>query len=230
MDDILKRLAEAFPEGAELTNKIASVGSPEPSQGPSDAEKVISPIDYYNDAHRASQSAYRAFTSVGSNAMLIKQLNVILPDLKMAYKKATDDYEYLRGHGDKSRAEAVKGQYTEDKFLPAIEALLNFTTADELINADKVIDELDKYAVIGGSGEGYSRAFISQIHNEERGVELDSDNYVKHCLNKISMLVSDDRITAASGVARRLMEQIEAGENRASKEDYDLIRRVAMRG
>lgn len=228
MDKDLQKRIDAANE--EMIQEIASVGSQEPQSGPSDVEPAVVPVDYYNEAQAASREARKAFTTVGSNGAVVKQLNAILPSLKMAYKKATDDYEYLLGHGDKQRAEAIKTQYLEDKFLPALEALLNFNTADEVINSSAVIRELDKYALLDGSGQGYTRAFLAQIHANERGVEMDSDSYVKHCLGKIGLLVNDDRITAASGMARRLMEQIEAGENRASKEDYDLIRQVAMRG
>lgn len=152
--------------------------------------------------------------------------------LRAAFGAAKDTYARLMAKGDVARAKMAQEQYMQDRFLPAIDAIVHANTADELANADNVLDELDKYVLTpGGSTKGYTRAYVQKLYGEEMGkTEPISDGFVRREVDDISELAAEGQIRAAVGKATKLQKMIDAGEHSASDDDYALIQKVALRG
>ena len=88
----------------------------------------------------------------GSRALVMATIQDVLngagaDSLVQAYQRAKDDSEALKKRGENTRAQIVANQYMQDHFLPAVEVVVNFTSPDELLNSERGLKELDKYAM-----------------------------------------------------------------------------------
>lgn len=147
--------------------------------------------------------------------------------LARAYKRARDDSDSLKKRGERERADLVRKQYMAEKFLPAVELVVNSTSPDEVLNSKRALDELDKYALLEGSGKGYTAAYVRQAYGNQLGqVEGRSEPSVRSQVQRINFLMDNGDIRSAYGMSVKLKEQIDKGEKRASEEDYDLIGRI----
>lgn len=220
---LLKRIEEAN-DSLFGNNKIV------PESVKNEQPQLSQPVDLYQqNRNRAYDYSKRRYPN-GTNPVVTSALNAVLPRLRAAYKKATDDSDYLLKIGDKQRASIVKQQYTESEFLPAVESIIDFSSPDDILNSEKALRELDKYAIIGNrSGSGYTASYLRTIYQDGLGNQpARSDAFVKDSLGKIRMLYATDNVTAAIGLANSLKTQIEKGQHSASDEDYETINRVVL--
>lgn len=147
--------------------------------------------------------------------------------LANAYKRAKDDSDSLREIGERGRADLLRKQYMEEDFLPAVEIVVNSTSPDEVLSNPKALDELDKYALLEGSGKGYTASYIRQAYGNQLGqVEGRSDPSVRSGVMRINALLDDGQIRTAFGLASKLKEKIDNGEAIADDNDYELVGRV----
>ena len=129
--------------------------------------------------------------------------------------------------GDKARAKMMVQQYMEESFLPAVEAVVNYTSPDELLNCKEALSALDSMAIGDGSMKGYTAAYVRQAYGDQLGQkEGESDPTVVDAVRRIHMLVSDDQYRTAVGLAKKLKKSIDDGQNIASDEDYALLGRI----
>lgn len=151
--------------------------------------------------------------------------------LAQAYKRAKDAVVALRVKGEPGRADMVKRQYMEERFLPAVEAIIRFSSPDELLNCKEALRTLDKYALGTGSMSGYTASYIRSAYGNLLGKDLDnrfdkSDPAISQMVMRVRVLSDKGDIRNAIGVAKQAKKQIDNGENMASEYDYDLISRV----
>ena len=168
----------------------------------------------------------------GSSKRVRKFADDVALRLAVPYRRARDDSEVLKKRGDSQRARMVIDQYMEEQFLPAVEALILLTNVDEVLNSAETLKMLDEYVLMeSGSGSGYTRSYIESLYDKFRGMAQGmTDHEVMKAIGKIRKLVEIDQVRAAIGVAKRIKDKIDAGENQASDEDYDLIATVVARG
>lgn len=196
-------------------------------------EEVWEPVDIYQrDATRQYEESKKSYPKGSSSLVKAVTKAIINGDdggdsLARARKRAEDDSEALKAQGYKDRAEIVKQQYMEEKFLPAIEAVINYSSPDELLNSKEALSALDKMAMGVGSMRGYTAAYVRQAYGDQLGQkEGGSDPTVVDMVRRIKSLVKDDQYRTAIGMAVKLKKQIDAGQHIASDEDYDLLGRM----
>lgn len=151
--------------------------------------------------------------------------------LAQAYKRAKEAVAALKAKGEPGRAELASKQYMEDRFLPAIETVIRFSSPDELLNCKAALDAFDKYALGAGSMRGYTAAYIRSAYGDLLGKDLDgrfdkSDPAISQMVMRVRILSDKGDIRNAIGVAKQAKKQVDNGENMASEDDYDLISRV----
>lgn len=147
--------------------------------------------------------------------------------LAHAYKRARDDSESLKERGERERAEIRRRQYMQEDFLPAVEIIVNASSPDDLLNSKRALEELDKYALLEGSGKGYTASYIRQAYGDQLGqVEGRSDASVKLGVQRINMMLDGGQVRSAFSLASKLKEQIDRGEKSSSDEDYEMLGRV----
>lgn len=116
--------------------------------------------------------------------------------------------------------------------MPAVDALVLFGSADELLAMRQVLNELDDMTLPDGgvSGKGYTEALVRSMYDSELGQNgSKSDDVVRRCVCELRMLTDSGNIRAAVGKATKMLEKIESGENSADDYDYSLIQRIAAR-
>jgi hypothetical protein len=129
--------------------------------------------------------------------------------------------------GEKRRAQMVRRQYMEEHFLPAVEAVVNYTSPDELLNCKEALAALDQMALGDGAMKGYTASYVRQAYGNQLGQKQgESDPEVVDTVRRIHMLVDSDQIRTAIGLAEKMKKRIDEGDNIASDEDYALIGRV----
>lgn len=201
----------------------------EPKEVPDEAAPAA-PRDIYSEY----QEVYRRQRPVmhGAKAKVSIDAEVSLKGMKAQYEAAKHQSEMLEKKGEKGLAKMVRDQYMQEKFLPAVESLIMANSVDDIMNATGILDLLDSYAMTdAGKAKGFTRSFIRSLYGEEVGtVTPRSDSVVRDGVETIQRLVYAGSIRAAIGVATKLLERIDAGEQLASAEDYELIQKVAMRG
>lgn len=147
--------------------------------------------------------------------------------LARAYKRAKDDCESLMDKGERGRAQLLRRQYMQEYFLPAVEVVVNSASPDDLLANKKALDELDKYALLEGSGKGYTATYVRQAYGNQLGqVQGRSDDFVSDGVRKINMLLDDGEVRAALSIANSIKKKIEDGEAVADDNDAELIGRV----
>lgn len=147
--------------------------------------------------------------------------------LAKAYHEAKADIDALKERGERGRADLMRQQYMAEDFLPAVEIVVNSTSPDEVLNSKKALEELDKYALLEGSGKGYTATYIRQAYGNQLGQkEGRSDDSVRSGVMRINRLLDDGEVRTAVGIANDLKDKIEKGEAQADDVDYELIGRI----
>lgn len=231
MDDIetiRARLYEDFDakgivERQEKQRAEAAKNQPEP---------IPEPVDIYQRGQErtydVSQKTYPKGSSKAVNMSVYAVIDGVGAEgLAKAYKRAQDDIDALKDQGERGRAEIRRQQYMQEDFLPAVEIVVNSTSPDEVLANKKALEELDKYVLLEGSGKGYTATYIRQAYGNQLGnVEGRSDPSVRSEAMRINSLLDNGQIRTAVGVANKIKEKIDSGENQADDIDYELISRV----
>lgn len=232
----LQAANEKFVSGEEVLN-----APPAPNAAPVETRTIgtnqsvtpFSPVDIYQrDAIRRAQNSKKSFPN-GSSALVMAVTKAVidgegsLEGLARAKQRMEGDSDVLARRGEKQRAALLSQQYMQEKFLPAIEAVVNYTSPDELLNCKEALSALDKMAIGLGSMQGYTAAYVREAYGNQLGQkEGKSDPTVVDAVRRIRTLSDKDEIRTAIGVAAKIKKQIDNGEHIASDDDYALIGRV----
>ena len=239
MEDLTANLRDAFGmDGIEQREAKAA------EQAAKEAEKQPAPyvpVDIYQRNQNARIEEFNKKRPRGSS-MLVKAVTQAIIDgsvpgdgLAAAHKKAEDDSDSLKDRGEIERADLARRQYMDEEFLPAVEAVVNYTSPDEVLNCKEALTALDKYALGVGSQKGYTASYIRSAYGDLLGQDLNgnldrSDDAVREAVCKITRLADHDEIRTAVGIAKQIKKQIDDGEHIANDDDYGLIGRVAAFG
>ena len=147
--------------------------------------------------------------------------------LAHAYKEAKEDVDTLKRMEERERADLRRQQYMQEYFLPAVELVVNSASPDEVLNSKQALADLDRYALLEGSGKGYTASYIRQAYGNQLGqVEGRSDHSVRSGVQRLNMLLDQGQIRTAVGLANKIKSQVDKGEAQAADEDYELFSRV----
>lgn len=185
---------------------------------------------YQRNVNKMRKNAGKSYPN-GSSSIVSMAANSVVDDgatgLAHAYKRARDDSESLKERGEKERAELIREQYMQESFLPAVEIVVNSTSPDEVLNNKSALSLLDKYALLEGSGKGYTASYIREAYGPQLGqVVGHSDAYTQAQMRRLNMLLDKGEVRAAYGLANKLRKQIDDGEHIADNVDYELIGRI----
>lgn len=228
--DRINAANETFATGEEIPNT-----PPDPNAKPNETVEIGTgePVDIYRLRANARYEESKKTRPKGSSRLVKAVTESIIngdggaDGLSRSKRKAEDDSEAIKQSGDKARAKMVRQQYMEENFLPAVEAVINYTSPDELLNCKDALDALDSMALGDGSMKGYTAAYVRQAYGDQLGQkEGESDPAVIDAVRRIKILVSDDQYRTAVGLAQKLKKDIDDGKNIASDEDYALLGRI----
>ena len=223
IDDYIARMREA------THNDIERVKNP-----PKPEEELVAPepVDIYQrNQDRIYEYKQKSFPK-GASAIVNTAVTSVIEGagaegLARAFKRAKDDSESLKSKGERGRAELVRQQYMQEHFLPAVEIVVNSTSPDEVLNSEKALNELDKYALLEGAGKGYTATYIRQAYGNQLGqVQGRSDDSVRSGVRRINMLLDSGNVRTALSVANNLKKRIDEGSAMADDNDAELIGRV----
>lgn len=204
-----------------------------------DVEEVAGPefVDLYKQRMSAANAESKRTRPNGSSPRVsIVTQKLIDGDgsfgLEKAFKEYRDKIEKLKEGGEKSRAEIAKNQYMDERFIPAVETVIRYSSPDELLNCKDALKALDKLALGTGGMDGYTASYVRQAYGDLLGKDLDgrfntSDPFVADAVRRIKRLTYANNIRAAVGFAEQVKKQIDKGEHIADDDDYSLIVRVA---
>lgn len=190
------------------------------------------PVDIYQrNQDRIYEVSKKSFPKGASRIVDMSTYAVIdgvgAEGLAHAYHEAKEDIEALKARGERGRAELARQQYMQEHFLPALEIVVNSTSPDEVLNSKRALEELDKYALLEGSGKGYTATYIRQAYGNQLGQqEGRSDASVRSGVMRINLLLDQGEIRTAVGLATKLKKDIDEGRAMADDIDYGLIGRV----
>lgn len=225
IDQIMQNIDEATKRELEKSKQFYQ------SQ-PDDIASASEPVDIYQQTHdRIYDVSQKSFPN-GSSRAVNMAVNVVVDGhgaegLAHAYKRAQDDVDALKAQGERGRADIRRKQYMEENFLPAVEIVVNSTSPDEVLSNRSALKELDKYALLEGSGDGYTATYIRQAYGNQLGqVEGRSDATVRSGVMRVNALLDNGEVRTAFGLASKLKDQIDKGEAIADDNDYELIGRV----
>lgn len=147
--------------------------------------------------------------------------------LAHAYKEAKEDVDTLKRMEERERSDLRRQQYMQEYFLPAVELVVNSASPDEVLNSKQALADLDKYALLEGSGNGYTAQYIRQAYGNQLGqVKGHSDPSVRSGVQRLNILLDNGEIRSAVGLANKIKSQVDKGEAQADDGDYELISRV----
>ena len=190
------------------------------------------PIDLYEVGVKDRRREGKLRYPKGSSKRVRQHAAEIAERLRPVYRRAKSDSDILKERGDTARSLMVIDQYMEEQFLPTIEAMILMDGVDEVLNSKEALRLLDEYVLLNaGSGSGYTRSYIMSLYDKFRGqTQSMSDHEVMKSIGKIRKLIEADEIRTAIALANKIKDKIDAGENQASDEDYDLIATIVARG
>lgn len=190
------------------------------------------PVDIYQrNMDRIIETNQKSFPKGSSRAVDMSLYAVIdgvgAEGLAHAYHEAEEDIDTLKERGERGRAEVRRNQYMQEYFLPAVEIVVNSTSPDEVLNSKRALDMLDKYALLEGSGKGYTATYIRQAYGNQLGQqEGRSDPSVRSDVMRINAMLDSGQTRTAVGVANKIKDKIDRGDAMADDIDYELISRV----
>lgn len=238
LDKMLAGIKDAKEADLNEMKMRYSVEEEEPEEG----EVAPTPVDIYQQRADSRFEESKRVRPNGSSAVVNAAVKAAISGdgvpgagLAAAHKKAKDDIDLLKSKGDVTRAEMVRQQYMDEKFIPAIEVVIRYSSPDELLNSREALKALDEMAISAGSAKGYTAAYVKSAYGNLLGQNLNgnydrSDDAVVDAVRRVKMLSEMDNIRAAVGVAKQIKKKIDAGENIASEDDYELIGRVVSFG
>lgn len=203
-----------------------------PSSESSDTPLPPRPRDIYQTYSDMALEYSRKRFPNGARPEYKLKAEEVLNGLQGPYAVAKNRVDGLAARGDSGRAEIARRQYMEEYYMPAVDALVLFGSADELLAMRQVLNELDDMTLPDGgvSGKGYTEALVRSMYDSELGQNgSKSDDVVRRCVCELRMLTDSGNIRAAVGKATKMLEKIESGENSADDYDYSLIQRIAAR-
>lgn len=205
-----------------------------PQENDSNGVQPLAKVDVYQAFSDAQLNESRKVRPHGSSALVKAATQAVIngeggyEGVAKAYKMAERDCDYLRGQGEEKRAALVMQQYMTDKFLPAVEVVVNTTSPDELLNCKPALDAFDKFAPVVGAGKGFTAAYVKQAYGDLLGQEAgQSDPTVVDAVRRMKANVDAGNIRSAYGLAKKIKRQIDNGEHIADDWDYAFIGRLA---
>lgn len=189
--------------------------------------------DMFQDQRNIQRDYSRKQFPRGSRTQVLATVEDVIngvgtDSLNQAYQRAKENAEAVDKMGDHRRAQIIKNQYMEEKFLPAVEVVVNFTSPDELLNCKKGLDTLDKYALGLGSMSGYTAAYVREAYANALGqVSTASSPEVSDAVYKINGFLDTDQMVLARSLAKRIKDKVDDGKVIASESDYNLLLNVA---
>lgn len=226
MDEVMQRIDE-FSKN-ELERVKGGVEEVETEEVSTES----APVDIYQrNKDRIYETNKKSFPKGSSAIVNMAVISVIdgygAEGLAKAYNRAKEDADELKAKGERGRAELRRQQYMQEYFLPAVEIVVNSTSPDEVLNSKRALDELDKYALLEGSGKGYTATYIRQAYGNQLGqVEGRSDASVKADIRRINALLDEGQIRTAYGLANKVKSRIDKGDAQADDIDYELVGRI----
>lgn len=192
--------------------------------------ELAEPADLLQQS-RDNRRNYQPRGSRGAKPKMQLDLSAINNNvLTSAYKKAKDDSDYYTSIGNRQYASMVRQQYMEDYFLPAVDALIKMNGVGAVQTNRELLRNLDALTLLDGTGgNGYTETFIASMYAPEGQLEA-SDGQARQAVKDITYLCEFDQIRSAVGKANDIKKRIDAGENIATDEDYEIIQRVALYG
>lgn len=198
---------------------------------------VVETTDVYNDKAKRARAEAKKVRPNGSSPRVTVVVDKIVrgdgaPGLAAAHQRAKEDSDILLARGERDRADIVKQQYMEERFIPAVETVIRFSSPDEVLNCKEGLSVLDKYALGTGNMKGYTASYVRSAYGDLLGKDLDgrfnnSDPQVVDAVRRIRGLADRGNIRTAVGLAARIKKDISDGKIMASDEDYEIIGRVA---
>lgn len=225
--EAIQRLYDSFG-----MNKVEKGLSKRAQQQAPPSEPMPEPVDIYqrnqDRIREASQKSYPRGSSAIVNTAVYSVIDGAGGEgLAHAYKKAKEEVDTLKDMGERGRADLRRQQYMQEYFLPAVELVVNSASPDEVLNSKQALADLDKYALLEGSGKGYTATYIRQAYGNQLGqVEGRSDASVRSGIQRLNMLLDQGQIRTAVGLANRLKKQVDKGEAQADDASYELISRI----
>lgn len=201
-------------------------------------ERPVVSTDVYDLRSKAARREARMRRPRGSSPVVLAATKAAVSGdgvpangLAQAYKRAKEAVIALKVKGEPGRADLASKQYMEERFLPAVETIIRFSSPDELLNCKDALRELDKYALGVGSMSGYTASYVRSAYGDLLGKDLDgrfdkSDPAISRMVMRIRILSDKGDVRNAIGVAKQAKKQVDDGKNMASEYDYDLISRV----
>lgn len=188
------------------------------------------PIDMWQQRRNAQAQLQPALIRGASPRMQLDLGDLLDGPIKDAYRKTVDDSELLRAQGETERARLLEQQYMQDYYYPVIDALIRLNSMEEVLASQDTLEALDALALVpgGGSTDGYASVFISNLY-APAGNTFKSDAEVRRAVDRVRMLAAQGEVRQAAAIAQRMQAKIDAGQNVALPEDYELLQRVVLR-
>lgn len=217
MKEATRRDIESISDDSDESLEEASSETVDIYQREQDHLRDVSRKSYPRGSSKAvDMSVYAVIDGVGAEG------------LAKAYKRAQDDIDVLKDQGERGRAQIRRQQYMQEDFLPAVEIVVNSTSPDEVLANKRALNELDKYALLEGSGKGYTATYIRQAYGNQLGQQQTnrSDASVRSEVMRINSMLDNGQVRTAVSIANQIKDKIDRGENQADEVDYELISRV----
>lgn len=231
IENHIRQVTDAYTNGEEVPN-----APPNPDAKPVETKDIGTgkdvmpwiPIDIYQHGQRKLYDESQKRRPKGSSAVVMAATKAIIDGaLSRKYKQYKSDIESLMSKGDRQRAQLLQSQYMQEEFLPAVEAVINYSSPDELVNCKEALSALDDLAMGVGRMSGYTASYVRKAYEQAMGQKQgESDPAVVAEIRRIRGLVDDDQMRTAIGLATRLKSQIDKGEHLASDDDYALLGRM----
>lgn len=195
-------------------------------------DAATEPVDIYQRNQDRIREANQKSYPRGSSAIVNTAVYSVIDGaggegLAHAYKKAKEEVDTLKDMGERGRADLRRQQYMQEYFLPAVELVVNSASPDEVLNSKQALADLDRYALLEGSGKGYTASYIRQAYGNQLGqISGKDDQNVRSATRRLNMLLDNGEIRSAVGLANRLKKKIDNGEALSSDESYELLGRI----
>ncbi len=209
----------------ELQRRVDEVNKEmliEDDESQSEPEELQKPIDFYQAQQNASYEASKRPRAYGSPAQMAIVVDKMLDNFRQEhYNISRNLYNHLMDVENRDNAEYLRQKYMTQEALPLVESFVETYGVDAVLNSPRVLKGLDSIMITpNGSGDGFTKAYLRQMHKGQAGEPSTSDAKLAYGMAKVRALADSDDIRGAVSMAKSLKKKVDEGELSASEKDY----------
>ncbi len=178
--------------------------------------------DVYQSSRENLQNYRESRLSHGAPRTLLSAIDDTFNGIDASRSKIVAEMRSASNTAEKS---ALQFEFITHDFLPRLYALLNKYSRQDLMSSPEALNKLDNF-LVPGRMQGWTKQFLQTVKDGSSSSD-GSDQIVTERMKSINDYLDKGQNAPAKSESERLLNIIDNGQAKASREDYEMLNRIA---